>query len=190
MMTTMAAPTLLLLLLTATAASATSTPFLSEINCFSFNFCPKGWAMCDGQLMSIQQNQALFALLGTTYGGDGRVNFALPDMRGRFANHMGNGFTLGQQSGATTATLTNANLPHHVHAVDVNSVLEIDASTPGTTLPAPSALAANLVTSGKTPYTVGLTGATTGGNQAFPVMAPYLSLTCCIALQGIFPSQN
>jgi microcystin-dependent protein len=97
------------------------TPFLSEIKVVSFNFAPKGWALCNGQLLPINQNQALFALLGTTYGGDGRVNFALPDLRGRIPNHMGSGFTLGQRAGETAHTLNISELPAHTHTPLGNS---------------------------------------------------------------------
>ena len=91
------------------------TPFLSEIKIVSFNFAPKGWALCNGQLLPINQNQALFSLLGTTYGGDGRVNFALPDLRGRIPIHMGSGFTLGERGGETAHTLNISELPAHIH---------------------------------------------------------------------------
>ena len=92
-----------------------STPFLSEIKVVSFNFAPKGWALCNGQLLPINQNQALFSLLGTTYGGDGRVNFALPNLQGRIPNHFGGGFTLGEQGGENAHTLSIAELPAHTH---------------------------------------------------------------------------
>src|ERR1044071_3802212 len=91
-------------------------PFLSEIRIFSFNFPPKGWAFCNGQLLPINQNQALFSLLGTTFGGDGRVNFALPDLRGRVPIHVGQGHTLGERSGEQAHTLSISELPTHVHS--------------------------------------------------------------------------
>src|ERR1043166_7296134 len=94
-----------------------STPFLSEIKIASFNFAPKGWALCNGQLLPINQNQALFSLLGTTYGGDGRVNFALPNLRGQVPIHMGNGHTLGEKGGQTAHTLTQSEMPTHTHFV-------------------------------------------------------------------------
>src|SRR5579875_2410025 len=94
-----------------------STPFLSEIRIFSFNFAPKGWAMCNGQLLPINQNQALFSLLGTTYGGDGRVNFALPNLQGRLPIHQGNGQALGQAAGNTTVTLNAQQMPTHFHTL-------------------------------------------------------------------------
>src|SRR5512142_724196 len=93
-----------------------SEPFLSEIKIVSFNFPPKGWALCNGQLLPINQNQALFALLGTTYGGDGRVNFALPNLQGRVPLHFGSGFTLGENGGEVAHTLNSSEMPAHTHA--------------------------------------------------------------------------
>src|ERR671920_860330 len=90
-------------------------PFLSEIRIFSFGFAPKGWALCNGQLLPINQNQALFSLLGTTYGGNGQTNFALPDLRGRVAMHEGNGHTLGEKAGSTSVTITQQTMPQHLH---------------------------------------------------------------------------
>src|SRR5213596_1262566 len=96
-------------------------PFLSEIRIFSFNFAPKGWALCNGQLLPINQNQALFSLLGTTFGGDGRVNFGLPDLRARVPIHVGNGHTLGERGGEQAHTLSIAELPEHVHALNATT---------------------------------------------------------------------
>src|SRR6476660_4900704 len=98
-------------------------PFLSEIRIFSFDFAPQGWALCNGQLLPINQNQALFALLGTTYGGDGRTTFALPDLRGRVPIHDGNGHTLGERAGEQAHTLSIAELPTHTHGFNVNSAV-------------------------------------------------------------------
>src|SRR5579864_7112315 len=97
-----------------------STPYLSEIRAMSFNFPPKGWAFCNGQLLPINQNQALFSLLGTTFGGDGRVNFALPDLRGRISVHVGNGFVLGQKGGEASHTITQQETPTHNHTVNAS----------------------------------------------------------------------
>lgn len=163
-------------------------PFLSEIRLFSFEFAPKGWALCNGQLLPINQNQALFSLLGTTYGGDGRINFALPDLRGRIPIHAGNGFTLGQRGGEQAHTLSISELPTHSHAVSASSTTA-DAPVPtGDLLAAGTgpvyAPAGNLVSlaSGHV--------ANVGGSQAHLNMQPFLTLNFCIALQGIFPSPN
>src|SRR5215213_8016475 len=108
-------------------------PFLSEIRLMSFNFAPKGWALCNGQLLPINQNQALFSLLGTTYGGDGRVNFALPDLRGKVPIHVGSGFTLGEKGGEQAHTLSIAELPTHTHVAEATSI-SATAATPASNL--------------------------------------------------------
>ena len=162
-------------------------PFLSEIRIMSFVFAPKGWALCNGQLLPINQNQALFSLLGTTYGGDGRVNFALPDLRARTPIHMGS-HTLGERGGEPAHTLTIPEMPVHVHPIvgssaDANGVLPANslfAKSPQQVYGPPAnftALNAGTVTS-------------TGGSQAHVNMQPYLTLNFSIALQGIFPSQT
>jgi microcystin-dependent protein len=161
--------------------------FLSEIRIMSFNFPPKGWAFCNGQTMPINQNQPLFALLGTTYGGNGQTTFALPNLQGNVPIHMGSGFTLGQRGGEQAHTLSISEIPTHVHAVNVtnsngtallNAGNYLGAFNNGYTQP-------NNLTSLR-PETV----ANTGGSQAHVNMQPYLVLNFCIALQGIFPSQN
>lgn len=163
-------------------------PFLSEIRIMSFNFAPKGWAFCNGQLLPINQNQALFSLLGTTYGGDGRVNFALPNLQGKTPIHEGSGFTLGQTGGEQSHTLTQSEMPQHLHLVSASNT-----DTGGTSNPNGQFLGGannvyhspvNLVT--MQPATV----TAVGGSQAHQNMQPFLALTFCIALQGIFPSQN
>lgn len=163
-------------------------PFLSEIRLMSFVFAPKGWALCNGQLLPINQNQGLFSLLGTTFGGDGRVNFALPDLRGRTPLHVGSGHTLGERAGEQAHTLSIAELPTHAH------VLAATSATGTTPLPAgnllsdspgqPYAAAGNL-----TALRSGAV-ANVGGSQAHTNLQPYLTLSFCIALQGIFPSPN
>jgi microcystin-dependent protein len=164
-----------------------STPFLSEIKIVSFNFPPKGWALCNGQLLPINQNQALFSLLGTTYGGDGRVNFALPNLQGRIPNHVGDGFTLGERGGETAHTLNVTELPAHNH-VPVGS-----SSTPSLGSPSGSLWAAgNASVFTQTPNSAMNPQCilAVGGNQPHENMSPYLVLNFIIALQGIFPSQN
>jgi microcystin-dependent protein len=164
-------------------------PFLSEIRIMSFGFPPKGWATCDGQLLPINQNQPLFALLGTTFGGDGRVNFALPDLRGRTPTHVGSGHTLGERGGEQAHTLSIAELPQHVHQVNVNTT-----TTGGTAACGGNVLggannvyhAAGGATTTLKPETI----STVGASQAHLNMQPFLTLNFCIALQGIFPSQN
>lgn len=163
-------------------------PFLSEIRLFSFNFAPKGWALCNGQLLPINQNQALFSLLGTQFGGDGRTNFALPDYRGRTPVHVGMGFTLGQRGGATSHTVTVAELPSHTHAVRAST-----SSGTGTTVPAGRYLGrGNNVYSDAPPTTTLAPTAVgpVGGSQPHLNMQPFLALTFCIALHGIFPSPS
>ena len=167
-------------------------PFLSEIRIMSFGFAPKGWAMCNGQLMPINQNQALFSLLGTTFGGDGRVNFGLPDLRGQVPIHVGSGHTLGEKGGEQAHTVSISELPTHTHVANGTSAtanLTAPAS-PGTALLAKTnppplyAAPSNLVAMSADSI------ANTGGSQAHANMQPYLVLTFCIALQGIFPSPN
>ena len=160
-------------------------PFLSEIRMMSFVFAPRGWALCNGQLLPINQNQGLFSLLGTTFGGDGRVNFALPDLRGRTPIHVGSGHTLGERGGEQAHTLSIAEIPTHTHVANctnnvggqtaANKVLaKTGANTYG---PATNLASMNpgMVTN-------------TGGSQAHLNMQPFLTLNFSIALQGIFPS--
>jgi microcystin-dependent protein len=172
-------------------------PFLSEIRIMSFVFAPKGWALCNGQLLPINQNQALFSLLGTTFGGDGRVNFALPDLRSRAPIHVGSGHTLGERGGEQAHTLSIAELPQHTHVLSGNSA-NASAFVPagnllakGATAVAPqtpinyySTVITNLAAMNPGTY------ANTGGSQAHLNMQPFLILSFCIALQGIFPSPN
>jgi microcystin-dependent protein len=162
-------------------------PFLSEIRIMSFNFPPKGWALCNGQFLPINQNQALFSLLGTTYGGNGQTTFALPDLRSRVPIHFGAGFTLGQAGGEQAHTLTMAELPTHTHAARATSD-DANASLPGGNIlaTAANAYAAAAALTTVQPGTV----TNVGGSQAHTNLQPFLGLTFCIALQGIFPSQN
>jgi microcystin-dependent protein len=160
-------------------------PFLGEVKIISWNFPPKGWAFCNGQLLQINQNQALFSILGTTYGGDGRTTFALPNLQGRSPIHRGNGFTLGEGSGETAHTLTVQELPGHTHALQG---VPANGDTP---IPTALANANNLYSSAApnatlNPASIG----NTGGSQAHENMSPHLVLNFVIALQGLFPSQN
>jgi microcystin-dependent protein len=165
-------------------------PFLSEIRLFSFGFAPKGWALCNGQLLPINQNQALFSLLGTTYGGDGRVNFALPDLQGRVPIHTGSGHTLGERAGEQAHTVSITETPTHTHQVNASS-LPGDGVVPSNATVLASPLNA---TYRKPPGAVTALAAgslaNAGGSQAHLNMQPFLVVNFCIALQGIFPSQN
>jgi microcystin-dependent protein len=166
-------------------------PFLSEIRLMSFVFAPKGWALCNGQLLPINQNQALFSLLGTTFGGDGRVNFALPDLRGRTPIHVGSGHTLGERGGEQAHTLSIAELPTHAHVLNASASL---ANAPVPFGPSGNILATttNLIYSSPGNLVAMNPGSVTnvGGSQAHLNMQPFLTLGFCIALQGIFPSPN
>lgn len=162
-------------------------PYLSEIRMFSFNFPPKGWAFCNGQLMAISQNQALFALLGTTYGGNGQTTFALPNLQGRTPMHYGQGYTQGEMAGQSAHTLLQTEMPAHTHMVSASS--DATASTPDNTF-----FGGN---TGYTPYGTTINAAMSpqgvtlsGGSQPHDNMSPYLVINMCIALQGIFPSKN
>jgi microcystin-dependent protein len=164
-----------------------SEPYLGEVKIISWNFPPKGWAFCNGQLLPINQNQALFSILGTTYGGDGRTTFALPNLQGRMPIHVGNGIILGESSGETAHTLNISELPAHNH-VPVGSSAAASASS------AAGNLWANV---GANPYNPAADTAMnpacilpTGGNQPHENMSPYLVVNFIIALQGIFPTQN
>jgi microcystin-dependent protein len=161
-------------------------PFLAEIRIMSFNFPPKGWALCNGQLLPINQNQALFALLGTTYGGDGQTTFALPDLRGRIPMHNGNGHTLGERGGQEAHTLTQQEMPTHTHVVNaVNSNANTDP--PGHFLAVANALyQPGPQNTSLAPDTI----TNVGGSQPHENRQPFLTLSFAIALQGIFPSQN
>jgi microcystin-dependent protein len=162
-------------------------PFLSEIRIMSFSFAPKGWALCNGQLLPINQNQALFSLLGTTFGGDGRVNFALPDLRGNVPIHNGSGHTLGEKGGEQSHTISIAELPTHTHNARGKGANATTNSPTNNVLANTTAVyhaPTNLVS--LNPGSI----LNTGGSQAHLNMQPYLVLSFCIALQGIFPSPN
>ena len=165
------------------------TPFLGEIKIISWNYSPQGWAFCNGQFLPINQNQALFSLLGTMYGGNGQTTFALPDFRGRVPVHVGPSSTQGQKAGQEFHTVTNSEMPQHVHMA---SVQPANANTPTST----GAFLAGIPTFA---YRNNLSALTTlrpnsvtnvGGSQPHENRQPYLVLNFIIALQGVFPSQN
>ncbi len=166
-----------------------SETFLAEIGIASFGFAPDGWAMCNGQLLPINQNQALFSLLGTTFGGDGRVNFGLPDLRGRVPIHVGSGHTLGERAGEQAHTIILSEMPQHVHIAQASS------GPASTITPANDQVLARGAFQAYAPPTALAPMAATGvgsigGNQAHLNMQPFLVLNFCIALQGIFPSET
>jgi microcystin-dependent protein len=172
-----------------------SNPYIGEIRIFAGNFPPQGWAFCDGSLQSIAENDALFALIGTTYGGDGQTSFALPDLRGRLPVHQGAGtdqtYTLGEAGGVETVTLTTQQIPAHAHAFMGSSDT---ASTTGPTGAVPAtmgsvttfAYGADLPPAAFAPSMV----AQAGGSQPHDNLQPYLVVSFIISLYGIFPSQN
>jgi microcystin-dependent protein len=163
------------------------TPYLGELKLISWNYAPKGWAFANGQFLPINQNQALFSLLGTQYGGNGQTTFALPDLRGRTGIHMGSSFTIGQAGGEESHTLTMSEMPAHTHQVNANSG-NAAVALAGGNFNAATASFYNPTTALTTllPQTV----SNTGGSQAHENRQPYLVLNVIIALQGIFPSRN
>lgn len=163
-------------------------PFLAEIRLMSFGFPPKGWALCNGQLLPINQNQALFSLLGTTFGGDGRVNFALPDLRSRVPIHVGSGHTLGERGGEEAHILSIAELPTHTHLVQASSKVTGGQATPSGAYLGGANNAYRSAPGGATMRPDTITN--TGGSQPHLNLQPFLTISFCIALQGIFPSQT
>ncbi|MCB0608794.1 MAG: phage tail protein [Lewinella sp.] len=172
-------------------------PFLGQIQPYGFNFPPRGWALCDGQLLAISANSALFSLLGTIYGGDGRTTFALPDLRGRAMMHQGQGPGLttrpiGQKSGSETTTLAVSNLPAHNHPIQ----MPVNNASPNTDEPANAYLAAvqsgdsYQSAAGTNQFYGAFSSGNSGGSIPFNNMQPYLVVSVCIALQGIFPSRS
>jgi microcystin-dependent protein len=169
-----------------------SEPYIGEIRMFSFNFPPRGWAQCNGALLAIAQNQALFSLLGTTYGGNGQTTFALPDLQGRAPVHRANNgtYTQGEKSGVEAVTITSGTMATHTHILLATTTVG-DKKVPQGALAA-SSTPANFYYSAPTnpvqinPGSIG----SVGGSQAHPNMQPYLVINYCIALQGIFPSRN
>ena len=170
-----------------------SEPFIGEIKLFAGNFAPRGWALCDGQLLPISSNSALFSILGTTYGGDGRTTFALPELRGRVPVHPGTGpglsnYRLGQKSGAETNTLTANNMPAHSHNINQASAAEGDSNVPAGNLLARTD-ARSYTSTGPAVATGGATD-NAGGGQAVNNIQPYQAVNYIIALNGIYPSRS
>jgi microcystin-dependent protein len=169
-----------------------SEPFLAEVRIVGFNFAPRGWAFCDGQILPINQNQSLYSLLGTTYGGDGRTSFALPEMRGRVPIHVGssNGSShlLGQKSGEETHTLSANEVPQHTHVLNATTNSATSDSPTGKYLARGAADAYGPLTNMANMGTG--TVANVGGGQAHENMQPYIAVNFCIALTGLFPSRN
>lgn len=170
------------------------TPFLGQIQAFGFNFAPRGWAKCDGTLLAISQYSALFSLLGTMYGGDGRTTFALPDLRSRSIVHTGNGpgldtITQGERGGRTTETLSLLNLPSHNHgvSVDVNTGGGSESISTGIIASHANGFAEDPTSGAKLG---GVNQSNVGGNQSFNMRNPYLGVEYCIALQGVYPSRS
>lgn len=175
-----------------TNTAIANEPYLGEMAYFAGNFAPRGWAFCEGQLLPISQNQALFSILGTMYGGDGRTTFALPDMRGRALVHTGSGPGLtprsqGQKFGSETVTMTAAQMPSHTHSAHSTSDTTVDDTANG------KSLAAVKMYKPRTTPSRSLNNATianTGGNQPINTVQPTLAINCIIAIQGLFPSRN
>lgn len=166
-----------------------SEPFLGEIRPLSFNFAPKGWATCDGQLLPINQNQALFALLGTMYGGNGQTTFGLPDLRGRAGMHVSQTHPQGESAGAESIPLSLAQLPPHSHPANASDVIASQASPAGKFWAQDADGNVVFNSTGATPMAADAIGPA-GAGQPHPNMQPFLVVNYCIALQGIFPSRS
>ncbi|SDI18399.1 phage tail protein [Pseudomonas panipatensis] len=177
--------------------------FMGTIQIFGFNFPPRGWATCSGQLLSIAQNSALFALLGTQYGGNGQTTYGLPNLQGRLPIGQGQGqstYVIGQVGGVENATLLNNNMPMHSHAVNIGlantATNPVNAPTASNSFIGASGVgqgSASIYSSAAGSAPVPLQGVSVGeagGGQPFSVMNPYLALNFCICLEGIFPSRN
>jgi microcystin-dependent protein len=166
-------------------------PFLSEIRIMSFGYAPRGWAMCNGQQLPINQNQGLFSLLGTTFGGNGQTTFALPDLRGQTPIHVGNGHTLGEKGGAQAVTLSISQLPLHLPTMNATTATAVANTIPGNTVMLATASGDAIYNDPAALVAMDLRACSNvGGSQAHLNMQPFLTLNICIALQGIFPSPN
>lgn len=187
-----------------------SDPFLGEIKLVGFNFAPVGWALCNGQILPISQNTALFSLLGTTYGGNGQTTFALPNFQSRVPVHQGQGaglspYVMGEQAGTETVTLTTQQIPAHTHGLteaNAKAVVLVRSDAANASVPNGAFLGgANIYVTGQSAANAALNAASmkfgagavteiTGGSQPHPIIQPYLCVNFIIALQGIFPSRN
>ena len=170
-----------------------STPFMGQIQAFAFGLVPKGWASCNGQLMAINQNQALYSLLGTNYGGDGQTTFGLPNLQGQTPLCMGSGFSIGQASGEANHTLTTAEMPIHIHPLVASSAQVPTAAISPITGGFPGVLGAvpgNSFATTTDNTLLGPGSSPAGGSQSHTNMQPYLALNFCIALQGIYPTRQ
>jgi microcystin-dependent protein len=173
-----------------------ATPFIGEIRGFSFSFAPRGWALCNGQLLPINTNQALFSLLGTTYGGNGTTTFALPDLRGRVAINVGGNYTLGESAGTETVTLQTTQLPTHTHAINAAA----NGTTNATNVPGPTVILGSGSTdqTGTPPAPIYGTGSVValaplgapGAAQPHENRMPSLVVSYCIAISGVYPSRT
>lgn len=162
-------------------------PYLGEIRIFGFTYPPKGWALCNGQLMAINQNQALFSILGTTYGGDGRTTFGLPNLQGKVAVHPGQGFALGQVGGSAAVTLLSSQIGHS-HQVSASASANSFAAAGN--FPAPAPTGQSLYGSGPNAQMNQAVISPAGGFQPHNNMQPFLTVIYCIAVQGVFPSRS
>lgn len=168
-----------------------SQPFVGQIQSFGFNFAPRNWALCNGQLLSIAQNTALFSLLGTTYGGNGQTTFALPDLRGRTSMHFGQGpglsnYTQGEVSGSETVTLTQETMPGHTHLVNASAGTKLNINPAANNLGGATIYTNAALDSVMDPAMI----QPLGGSQPHQNLQPFLVINWCISLQGIFPSRN
>jgi microcystin-dependent protein len=167
-----------------------SSPFIGEIRMFAGNFAPQGWAFCNGALMAIDQNAALFQLIGTTYGGDGQSTFALPDLQSRIPVHVGPGFPLAQRAGVETVTLTAGQIPAHQHVMSVSNAAGIQPGPGGNVLAASTTVKLyNALNPPNQPLNAGSI-ASAGGSQPHDNMQPFLVINFILSLFGVFPSQN
>jgi microcystin-dependent protein len=177
------------------------TPFIGSIQYYAFNFAPRGWTNCNGQLLAIATNQALFALFGTYYGGDGRTTFGLPDMRGRSIQGWSNNNAIGERTGSESAAMLIANMPLHTHTATVKIAAYVDTRDGGSTndptnnyMSTPANGSGNLFAATPTPNAFlgapSVVVGQAGSSVPFNTLNPYLALTCCVALTGLFPSRN